>query len=160
MKLIIAIDPGASGGIAFEIQNALPHAYPIPQTEGDIVVALHELKKLAIEFAAEPICYIEDQVGCVGPGMKVSATAMFTFGRGFGFLLGVLQTQGWRITPVRPQKWQEALSLGSKRACASKTEWKNKLKARAQQLYPDEAVTLKTADALLLLEYAKRKEQL
>ena len=35
------------------------------------------------------------------------------------------------------------------------TQWKNKLKAEAQRLFPDIRVTLKTADALLILEATK-----
>jgi len=37
----------------------------------------------------------------------------------------------------------------------SPVQWKNKLKAEAQRLYPDIKVTLKTADALLILEATK-----
>jgi hypothetical protein len=35
-------------------------------------------------------------------------------------------------------------------------EWKRKLKEEAQRLFPNMDVTLKTADALLILEYAIR----
>lgn len=38
-----------------------------------------------------------------------------------------------------------------------KTAWKNKLKAEAQRLFPSIKVTLKTADALLIYEYAKKE---
>jgi hypothetical protein len=43
--------------------------------------------------------------------------------------------------------------LGTASRCASKSEWKNKLKAEAQRRFPDLKVTLKTADALLILEW-------
>jgi len=61
-----------------------------------------------------------------------------------------------RVELVRPQKWQKALGLGSASGCASKTEWKNKLKAAAQRLYPHLKPTLATADALLILDFARR----
>ena len=38
----------------------------------------------------------------------------------------------------------------------SKTEWKNKLKAKAQQLFPGEKVTLATCDSLLIAEYGRK----
>jgi hypothetical protein len=40
----------------------------------------------------------------------------------------------------------------------TKTEWKNRLKAKAQQLFPQQSkhITLKTADALLIAEYARK----
>jgi hypothetical protein len=56
---------------------------------------------------------------------------------------------------VRPQTWQKNLGIGTSRTCASKTEWKNKLKALAQRKFPDAKVTLATADALLILDYAE-----
>jgi hypothetical protein len=55
---------------------------------------------------------------------------------------------------VRPQVWQKGFGLGTASTCASKSEWKNKLKAEAQRRFPHLPVTLKTSDALLLLEYA------
>ena len=53
----------------------------------------------------------------------------------------------------------DLLRLGTAPACASRTEWKNKLKACAQRLcaqrlYPHVQCTLATADALLILYYA------
>lgn len=59
---------------------------------------------------------------------------------------------------VTPQKWQKALQLGTK-GNKSNTEWKNKLKARAQQLFPNVPMTLAVADALLILEYSKITER-
>ncbi|NDA10096.1 MAG: hypothetical protein EBZ07_04525, partial [Verrucomicrobia bacterium] len=61
-----------------------------------------------------------------------------------------------RIVLVRPQKWQSFLSLGT--SDGNKTKWKNKLKAKAQNLYPDLDVTLAISDALLLLEYGRKTE--
>jgi hypothetical protein len=60
---------------------------------------------------------------------------------------------------VLPQKWQKFLSLGS-RGKKSKTEWKNKLKARAQQLFPSVGkITLATSDALLITKYGIENEK-
>ena len=60
---------------------------------------------------------------------------------------------GIKLHSVRPQVWMKSLGLGTK-GNMSNTEWKNKLKAAAQRLYPAEDVTLGTADALLILEFA------
>ena len=40
-----------------------------------------------------------------------------------------------------------------------KTEWKNILKKKAQQLFPYAKVTLATSDALLICEYGRIKEK-
>jgi len=58
---------------------------------------------------------------------------------------------------VRPQVWQGALGLGHKDKSQPPSAWKNKLKSKAQLLFPEEHVTLKTADALLILHAAVNK---
>ncbi len=80
---------------------------------------------------------------------------MAIYAGNWGFIRGVLTALGYRIVLVGPKAWQKALSLGTATGM-SKTEWKNKLKNRAEQLYPGIKVTLTTADALLILEAARR----
>lgn len=74
----------------------------------------------------------------------------------FGFLQGVLCAMGVRVVLVRPEHWMKALSLGTSKGM-TKTQWKNKLKGEAQRLYPNRGLTLKTADAALILEYGRRQ---
>jgi len=57
---------------------------------------------------------------------------------------------------VGPKTWQKALGLGAATGM-SKTEWKNKLKARAAELFPNVDVTLWNADALLIYDAATRR---
>jgi hypothetical protein len=59
-----------------------------------------------------------------------------------------------RIEYLPPKKWQQALGLGDKKTHGNR--WKAHLKGRAQALYPQLTVTLKTADALLILEAGKK----
>ena len=87
-------------------------------------------------------------------GKAQPGSAMFRFGEHFGFLKGVIQALEVRLVLVRPQVWQRGFGLGTASACASKTIWKNKLKAEAQRRFPHLNVTLKTADALLILEHS------
>ena len=146
----IAIDPGLSGGVAYQRDPQPAQAVAMPATEGDLVDLLRNLTA----DANEAVAYVEEVGGYIGKAQPASSA--FKFGRNFGFTLGVLQTLGVRVELVRPQKWQKALGLGSASGCASKTEWKNKLKASAQRLYPHLKPTLATADALLILDYARR----
>ncbi|HYF37004.1 MAG TPA: hypothetical protein VD994_17025 [Prosthecobacter sp.] len=154
-QTILAIDPGASGGFAYILDGSHPAAMSMPETEGDIIMELRNIKNMS---NSTPVAYVEEVGGFIR-GNPAPGSTMFNFGRNFGFLLGVLQVLQFRIELVRPAKWQQPLSLGTASNCASKTEWKNKLKAKAQQLYPSLKVTLNTADALLLLEYAKGRMQ-
>jgi len=153
MKTIVAIDPGVSGGIAVWGYGKT-ECFPMPETEGDLVDCIKSLKAAASMEGGEVVCVLEQVGGFAGKAQPGSA--MFRFGEHFGFLKGVIQTLEIRLELVRPQVWQKGLGLGTASGCASKTEWKNKLKAEAQRRFPHLAVTLKTADAVLLLDYAMR----
>lgn len=154
MKSIIAIDPGALGGIAMTMPCTLsPAAYPMPETEADVVSTIHEHLTACKLEQTECVAYVEKVGGFCGKGLPGSA--MFNFGFGAGVIEGALRALAIRTVYVRPQEWQKTFSLGTAASCASKTEWKNKLKAEAQRRFPSVKVTLKTSDALLILEHAK-----
>lgn len=157
MKTIIAIDPGQSGGIAQEINydmnDSMIHTLnvnPMPQTVKDIY------RNLWLDPPSNHgvTVYIEDVHSMPGQGVASS----FKFGRGFGNLEALVIALRYKLIYVRPQVWQKALGLLSKKG-ESKTQHKNRIKAFAQQRYPDIKVTLATADALAILEYAKEKEK-
>lgn len=166
--LMIAVDPGASGGIARMFDGVLKEVYPMPETDGDVLGLLKPGP-----LVGDHVAIIERVGGYVG-GVGQPGSAMFEFGDKTGFVRGALMALGFRIDRPRPQEWQRALNLGNcqhekvdskaspeqrkaamTRNAGYKRDWKNKLKARAQELYPDQKVTLKTADALLLLEYGR-----
>ena len=149
--MIIAIDPGASGGIAWQGQGMLPAVMPMPETDGDLVAELTSIYNSGLCRT----CYIEDLVKYTGRNMPSSAMAVYA--RNFGFIEGSLASLGCRVVRVKPQVWHKVLGLGNSRG-GSKAEWKNKLKGEAQRLFPHlrKQITLKTADALLILEYGRR----
>ena len=145
MKNIIAIDPGADGGIAWYDLDGNPNCVPMPETEGDLceLLARHPMT----------VAFLEEVGGYCGVAQPGSAA--FKFGRNFGFVLGCLMSMGRRVELVRPQKWQKHFGLGTVRDSGGKSEWKRKLKAEAQRRFPTCSVTLKTADALLILDYGR-----
>ena len=147
---ILAIDPGASGGLAMALDGAPIAAMAMPETEGEICAEIAEWQW--------DVCYLE-KVGGFVAGKAAPGSAMFNFGRNFGFILGVLAALKVRTVLVTPQAWQKALGLGHKDKDTAPAEWKRKLKAEAWRLYPQTTPTLKTADALLILEYARRMER-
>lgn len=149
-KVIIGIDPGANGGIAVGHDDGrLIAVAPMPATPKDLFDCLAEIHDDTPKEYGEIEAYLEKVQGMPGQG----GMAMFTFGKGFGHLEMALLALNIKTNEVTPQKWQKHFQLGSSTKCASKTEWKNKLKAKAQQLFPNEKVTLKTADALLIYQY-------
>jgi hypothetical protein len=145
----------------------------MPETETDVVNMLREA--IATRPIGSEVVVTIEKVGGYAGGAGQPGSAMFSFGKGVGILYGALLMAQVRIEEVTPQKWQKALSLGNKESIRCpinaspierkriaaqnaryKTEWKNKLKAEAQRLFPSVKVTLKTADALLIYEYARR----
>jgi len=148
-RYVIGIDPGLKGGIAvLEARGDVVEVVTMPQTPLDILAFLRQY------FAEQCVAYLED-VGHGMPGQSSKATA--TFARHCGHLEMALLSLGIKTNVVTPQKWQKAYQLG-KSGEYTKSEWKNKLKAKAQQLFPKEKVTLKNADALLIAEYGRKKE--
>lgn len=147
-RLIIGIDPGAAGGIGvYSItQGRLIMAIKMPETPTDLLafLKLHSLNSK---------CYLEKVGGIPGNG----ANAMFNFGRGYGHLEMALLACRIPTETVTPQKWQKEFQLGGRGKTMSKTEWKNKLKAKAQQLFPTFNVTLGTCDAMLIALYGSRQ---
>lgn len=154
MNTIIAIDPGLSGGVAVS-QFGKVECLPMPATQGDLLALLEILKRASDIEGEKIICVLEQVSGYAGKAQPGSA--MFRFGENFGFIQGVVQALHIRLELVRPQDWQKDFSLGTSTQCASKTVWKNKLKAEAQRRFPQLEVTLKTADALLILDHATRR---
>jgi crossover junction endodeoxyribonuclease RuvC len=80
---------------------------------------------------------------------KQGIASAFKFGESFGLLRMALVAAGIEFELVTPRKWQAVmgcLSGGDKRVT----------KTAAQRLFPREKITHKTADALLLAEYARR----
>lgn len=149
VKLFIGIDPGLNGGIAVLNKNGgVESVTTMPETPQDILEWLEEYS------GYDCVCALED-VGRGMPGQSSKATA--TFARHNGHLEMALLALSIRTEKVTPQKWQKTYQLGSSKDI-DKRIWKNKLKAKAQQLFPSlgKRITLSTCDALLLAEYARR----
>lgn len=149
--MLLAIDPGLSGGLAVHRPDAGASAFPMPPTEGDVVDTLRSLLVEGVTHA-----WVENVPWVTGG--KVSPASTGKLQRNVGVLHGALLALGIPHTLVAPQDWQKPLRLGTRSGCATSTEWKNKLKAEAQRRFPGLTVTLATADALLLLDYARNSK--
>lgn len=146
--IYIGIDPGLSGGIAILNQDgSVKEVVAMPDTPRDIYEFL-------FSYREDSRCVLED-VGHGMPGQSSKATA--TFARHNGHLEMALLALGIPTEKVTPQKWIKVYQLKKKKE-QDKNEWKNILKAKAQSLFPQlgKKVTLKTCDALLIAEYARR----
>lgn len=149
MKRILAIDPGLSGGLAYYGPAGII-LDSMPATDLDVSILI--MDRLAIS----DVVYIEKVGGYVG-GKGAPGSSMFNFGRNVGFLHGLIAASKTRVIEVPPQRWQKTIGAGTK--ATHGTRWKAHLRGIAQQRQPRLVITLKTADAVLLLEHAMLSER-
>ena len=137
MTRILAIDPGMSGGLAYLGASGII-LNSMPDTDQDISILVSD------RLAISDVVYIEKVGGYVG-GKGAPGSSMFNFGFNTGFLHGLIAAS-------------KTLGVGNK--ATHGTKWKAHLKGIAQQRQPRQVITLKTADAVLILEHAMISEGL
>lgn len=146
----LGIDPGTNGGIASITPRSVV-ACRMPSSK-------HGLRSLLALLAKDgnAVAYME-KVGGYMPGSAGNiGSAMFEFGKSVGQLEMALEYQGIKYNEVTASSWQRVMGVIPRSAQESKQEHKRKLKAKAEELFPEVSVTLATADALLLAEYCRR----
>ncbi len=120
----------------------------MPATEKDMAELFCEIAKGGYVTAL-----IEKVWGRPGMG----GTTMFSFGSSYGSVRMAMICNGIAFDEVLPKTWQQSFGIPSKKKTETSVQHKNKLKAKAQQLFPNEKITLKNADAILICEYLRRK---
>lgn len=142
--LLIAIDPGAKGGIAV-FDGETTKAYAMPETPKDILYCID-----AIAITDSDIRCVVEKVGFHVKGNSASSSCKFA--RHCGHVEMALIALGIPFSDVTPQKWMKWLGA----LPSDKTARKNAIKDNMQRLHPDIRVTLWNSDALALLEWAKK----
>ncbi len=146
--MIIGVDPGGSGGIAWH-DGERARVAKMPATLQDLWELVDNIRQDSFREGpwAKTTAYLEQVHSMPGQGVVSS----FKFGNGFGHLEMALTAAGIPFVRVSPHKWQGALG------CRTGGD-KNVSKARAQELFPDLKPTHATADALLIMEYGRRQK--
>lgn len=142
LTMWIGIDPGQSGGIAIIEETScgvLVMSQKLKTTEADVS------EFLAAFSGNAKFCLIEK----VGATPQMGVCSAFTFGRSYGFLIGLLTAHKVPYEFVTPQKWQKAMG------CMTGGD-KNVSKSAAQRLFPSVRFTHANADATLLAEHCRR----
>ncbi len=160
---IVAIDPGASGGLVYFSPGVGTTAHRMPKTAQGIWDLVGKMCTGILPTSV----YMERVWGYVG-GAGNPGSHMFSFGQNYGHLqMAVVAACGKLPVEIRPQEWQTGLDIpvrksfkeGRKKVyLETKPQFKARLKTLAQYYFPDVKVTLSICDALLITEYAKRKE--
>lgn len=146
IKEYMGIDPGKGGAITVVNEDREVVAlYKMPEDSSELLDIFEKHKN--VSFAV-----LERVHGMPGMG----GVSMFTFGKNYGHIEMALLAKKIPFETVTPQKWMKEFQMTKKKFGETKTQWKNRLKARAVQLFPKVKVTLAYADALLIAEYCKR----
>lgn len=155
---VIGIDPGKNGGIAvLGGDGSVVDVASMPETPMELLGFLRDV----CAYDGGCCCYLEKVGGMPGN----AGSAMFNFGKGYGWIEMALLALEIPTVSVSPQKWQKIYGVGSssitKDSSSEKAEHKRKLKAVAQGLFPSlkGKVTLKTCDSLLIAYYGMKQER-
>lgn len=153
--LIVGIDPGIHGAIAFVKAGPVAHyvaVYDLPTQEeknGKTRLDLESLSILISTYSEDIILALVEEVGQIGT--KADPFSSFVFGFATGAAHGVLASHSIQIQTVKPVTWKAALGLSSD---------KNKSLEKARRFFPEAANQLKRkmddgrAEALLLAYFA------
>lgn len=158
MSIIIGVDPGVNGGFAILSQNEPAAAKKMPDTYSELV--------REIPRTAGVIAYIEQLSIYMGRGVQNNATLFKNYGA-WEMLFAVLHI------PVRfvvPSTWQAGVGalkpppkpvklMTEKEHSAWYRAKKKANKILAARLFPQVKVTYDVADALLIAEYGRLKEE-
>ena len=124
----------------------------MPDTEWDIYQAIN------LNVGKNAFAIVEHVQGYVGS--PTTGSQMFNFGWNYGSLRMALFSNHVPFEKVSPGKWQQSFGIAKRGPNETRSKFKNRLKAKAQELFPSvKGITLKTCDALLLVEYARRMKK-
>lgn len=150
-NVILAIDPGISGGLAWcRSYSAEPNkvqAVKMPKEIKDLYKVMQEITN-----GQHAVCYIEN-VGFYRPGN--SAPAAVKFGKHVGHLQMAIEALGIANVAVVPSKWMKEVLIEVPKEKGTR---KHEIKEVMQKRYPHIKVTLALSDALGILTYAIDQE--
>jgi len=145
VKTLVAVDPGASGGLAIRDREGSIILQSMPDTLPALVGLLMIYKAAGSEL------WIEEVPKFTGRNIPSSTTAVLF--QSVGRVEGAAVALGYSLHRVPPKVWQEPLGLGGRKSVDTQAAWKRKLRGKAEELYPSLDITLATADAVLVLHY-------
>ena len=152
--IYVGIDPGQSGGIAI-IQGEVVTVRAMPVRDKEIDAReIHSI----LAFLPERTMVFMERVHAM-PGQGV--TSMFTFGKGYGKILGVLETMDIPYVLITPQTWKNVVLVGTDKGKSAAVEF---CRARYPKVLLLETPRCRVphdgmADALCIAEYGRVTER-
>jgi hypothetical protein len=154
-RLIIemACDAGVGGGFCYKTHTGV-RVYNMPKGDRE------QRARLIVDyltFLKPKVLWIEKVQGF--HGRPSTGHTSFVLGENYGTIVGACLAVGTNVVPITPQSWQKTLGLKREKGM-SQADWKRHLKMAAVDMYPPGvAITLKNADALLILEAGLRQRE-
>lgn len=143
MTRVLAIDPGANGGLAWIDRDGIVQAERMPD---GMTAQLDRIGSLRYDDGATTA--VLEKVGFHREGNSASASAKFA--RHCGHLEAALYCARYSTEEVAPGVWQRSMGALPK----DKAERKRAIREAMQRRYPHLKVTLATADALGIMTWA------
>ena len=155
MSRIIGIDPGLSGAVAVLTGSDSLRILDMPTVtverngKSKRQVSASELAEIIYTLKSDDCHVFVERVGAVsGQGV----TSVFSFGRSFGMIEGILAAFKLPVTYVAPATWVKAIGRG---------QGKDASRARAMELFPNNQADFKRvkddgrSDAALIAYWGK-----
>ena len=149
--IIIGIDPGKSGGIAVWRPDAVLKVYHIPESVVDIAKILNYYKSIGkvLVFIEKVQLFMGDKDGKQFRIQKMLEQ--------YEQLKTIMQMSEIPFIPVHAMSWQTYLKVRKKGE--EKPDRKRRYKEIAQHYYPEVKATMWNCDAILLVEFGRRKKK-
>lgn len=166
--IYLGVDPGKEGGFATLYGDEVTLS-KMPESDGELLAYARELHDRAKKMKEGVRIAMEKVGGYVGGGGQ-PGSRMYNFGDNNGAVRVSLKSVGFTPVLVTPQNWQKGLSIPPRKKRRlkvgvihqegeTKEEWKSRLRRIAQELFPWVIIPTWGADALLIAEYLRRKEE-
>lgn len=146
-RILVAIDPGKSGGVAVRDIEGGVHTIKMPETPQEILDMLQSIS------GGHPVFVLMEKVGQHRAGN--SAHSSVTFSRHVGHLEMALLASALPHSTIVATSWMNSVAPQRPKGVDSATvrKRKNHIKDLMQRRYPKSKVTLATADALGILTH-------
>lgn len=166
-EVFLGVDPGVSGaGVAIDRRGRVLSVCKGDVTDRD----WWDFVRQWADYAVDTYALVEHVHSMPRDGVA----SAFTFGQSYGRARMSLVASNWSYDEVRPELWQKELGIKPRdkgtivqrkpvlirKGEESKPDFKRRLKAKAQSLFPSQKVTSWLADALLLAELCRRRNTL
>jgi crossover junction endodeoxyribonuclease RuvC len=154
MGAIMGIDPGKNGAVCVLGEPEEPYIWSLDAFDLESPSCNKNFFQVCAEFHVTGI-FIERVTAFHG----ASSSSSFTFGKGFGRLIGWCEAMMARYTLVQPKVWQKEMHVGTGTGTPKEKSFR-----AARRLFPEVNLIPEGkrkpndgwADALLIAEYGRR----